>query len=158
MNGNKSKQKILIELYNEFKEGERKTQRGYEVTELGRSIKNNELHERTNISLQNVNKYCDSLVHDEFIRLYSHDPDSSTKWYLITEKGIAAISDKHFQKEDNNFLFGRVKDSALVVIALASLVLNYVLFQTNRNTQTIFQYQLKKLEERIDKFEQKVPR
>ena len=99
MSTNLGKHKILKSLYLKWEDGEEKTKFGRTVKDLGRSMSVIQLQNSTNISIQNVKRYCDYLNSNGYIVLYKEEPDNKNHFYLIQPLGKSAFLDKMFKNK-----------------------------------------------------------
>lgn len=93
---NHKKHKILKLLFEFWKDGESKSGYGHTVTDLGRSMTTQVIHENTNIKISIVNDICNNLKNEEFLTLTKQDLNNKVYRYLITEKGKDACLNNLF--------------------------------------------------------------
>lgn len=140
------KNKILKVLYDHWEDGERKTNFGTEITELGRSLSVLDIQDLTQLQRKEIERLLISLSNAGHISLFQKDIDKNQKnhKWIITESGRQAIADNFYLNQlgiDNRQLFFQL--GGFVFGLLGIIIGGYSLFQSNS------------LEKRIEKLEQK---
>ena len=134
MNNNK-KQNILKTLFDHYEDGEKRTGYGKTITELGRSLTNLEIHNRTRISIKDIDRLSITLSNAGHISLQSFDENDKAHRYIITPSGQQAFIDNYYPKLDREIYWGKGKDLLTIIITLGSLVLGIYNYQVQKNNK-----------------------
>ena len=131
---NNNKNKILKILYDKFQHGEKKSGNGLEVTNLGKSATNIEIHESSNIKVSEIEKLCISMINIGHIILQNKDVDDKANRYLITELGRQAYVDGYYPKLNAEIYWNLTKDVLTILFAAGSLVLGAINYVNQKNS------------------------
>lgn len=91
--GDLNKHKILNLLLQEYND---KSYSGTDYTEEGKSISTEDLHRKTNISLDELNTILSALHYNDYIKSTKLHDGKGLVYYYITDKGKDAFLDKRF--------------------------------------------------------------
>jgi hypothetical protein len=149
MRPNKIKHKILKALNEHYQDGEERSGHGHQVTELGKSLTNMEIHKRTHIDVKDIDNFCISLVNSNHISVLTENENDKIRRFLITPWGRQTVLENYFLNIDGEKQWTKVKDILLVAAAVGSFIFAMVTFSQNK----VYQQQIKDLTTRIEKFE-----
>jgi hypothetical protein len=155
MNINLKKKKILIVLNNHYGDGEQKTGHGWVVTDLGKSLTNIEIHDRTDLKLRDINDCCISLSTTGHLQIYNKDDKDKAHRYLITDAGRQAVIDDFYGGLIRDKRFGRVKDSMLVLIALLSFLATLYINMERKKSDVAMKMRIELLEQKLKQVDSK---
>lgn len=139
----KKKHQILNVLLNKYQAGEEKSGLGSEVTDLGKSMTNIQIHSATSIDIKLIDNLCYALTNQGHLTIFRKDEQNKAHRYLITPSGQQAVIDKVYLKalwyRKQNFWF----QLATILIALGTLV--WTLYK-----DTNHQSDIQKLQKELD--------
>lgn len=92
----RKKHRILTALFSKYQIGEENSGHGHEVTELGRSMTNIQIHNDTGIDIRQVDNLCYSLSNQGHLTILKKDENNKAHRYLITQSGQQAVTDKAY--------------------------------------------------------------
>lgn len=132
----KVRQAILETLNNYYTENDTPTR-----TDFGKSLTNMEIHKKTGININDINKYHISLTDDGYITC-CHNKNIDLHRLSITSIGRTAAIDKYFLNLGKRAIWNILKDTLTLLFAVLSLFIAYLSYKSsNQNTHEIEQLQ-----------------